>query len=108
MPKLQPPTRATCAKYGLTVEDWYVLLARTDGLCPCCGKTFTQRRRPVIDHDHETFEVRGLVCSPCNVAIGYRHNDAPWFRAVANYLTWPTVSDVDLQGTGRHKDAPPL
>lgn len=53
------------------------------GQCQCCGTTDPGRQDWVIDHDHTTGEVRGVVCNRCNLNIG-------WYEAnrvnVVSYL----------------------
>lgn len=39
-----------------------------------------------IDHDHETGEVRGLLCSVCNISIGLLGDDLGRIEAAALYL----------------------
>lgn len=39
-----------------------------------------------IDHDHETGEVRGLLCSACNTSIGLLGDDLGRIEAAALYL----------------------
>lgn len=63
--------------YGLTEEDFEKLLAEQDGVCAICGQPETHINRKSgiqtklsVDHDHETGEVRGLLCRNCNWAIG--------------------------------------
>ena len=64
------PTAATLRKYGVTKADYLDMYVRQEGNCGLCGKP--QRKRPfVIDHDHESGEVRGLLHAPCNFALGY-------------------------------------
>lgn len=60
-------------KYGLSEPDYKRMLTAQRGCCALCGempdnKTF--QRRIHVDHDHETGQVRGLLCFPCNVALG--------------------------------------
>jgi hypothetical protein len=55
------------AKYGLTIAEYDALLADQHGTCAICAGT---PRYFVIDHDHETNRVRGLLCNRCNLAIG--------------------------------------
>lgn len=53
-------------QYGLTHEQVRVMReAQGDG-CAICGKN----KRLQVDHDHETGRIRGLLCGPCNRALG--------------------------------------
>ena len=54
--------------YGLTPELWDVMFRGQDGRCPICGRRLTNTT--VVDHDHETGKVRGLLCSRCNSGLG--------------------------------------
>ena len=49
-----------------------------DGLCPLCGKEIDLRIKGegVIDHDHDTGRVRGLLHRSCNAAEGKVANAA--------------------------------
>lgn len=49
--------------YGLDIQEYQALISSMGGKCPICGKTV---RKWCIDHDHETGETFGPVCSPCN------------------------------------------
>ena len=73
--------RDRCRAYGITVEDYERMLADQGGGCAICGATAEDNGRALaIDHDHGCCPeqlrscgkcVRGLLCSPCNVAVGY-------------------------------------
>ena len=39
-----------------------------------------------VDHDHETGEVRGVLCFNCNQALGNARDDAAVLRRLARYL----------------------
>ena len=63
--------------YGISLEDYNELLRKQDGKCAICGRPDEDERgnnngskRLAVDHDHETNEVRGLLCSMCNKGIG--------------------------------------
>ncbi len=60
------------SKYGISVEIYEEILASQNGSCAICGgppsKTF---RCFDVDHDHETGKVRGLLCRPCNIGVGF-------------------------------------
>jgi hypothetical protein len=39
-----------------------------------------------VDHDHETGEVRGLLCAPCNRGIGLLQDKIEVLESAAQYL----------------------
>lgn len=50
--------------------------------CEICGATFSL----VLDHDHETGEVRGTLCRRCNLGIGYFRDDVNTINAALRYI----------------------
>jgi hypothetical protein len=74
-----------CAKYGMTVDDYLMLLAQQGGCCAICRQAPIQRRL-VIDHDHETGQVRGLLCSGCNVGLGNLGDTLAGLQRAVAYL----------------------
>lgn len=58
-------TRYYQSRYGLTIQEAKNLIT-TAGKCKiCCGD-----KKLVIDHDHTTGNVRGVLCDACNKGIG--------------------------------------
>lgn len=55
-------------QYGLTVEQYDIMLVAQSGRCNVCTIPML---KPNVDHCHETGRVRGLLCWSCNIAIGY-------------------------------------
>jgi hypothetical protein len=53
--------------YGLSFEQYEKMLKEQDGKCFICGGT--PNRELDVDHDHETKEVRKLLCNRCNRLI---------------------------------------
>ena len=51
--------------------------------CEICGLEFGEAKidKMHIDHDHDTGEVRGLLCTRCNVGVG-QFSDYP--RVIAS------------------------
>lgn len=43
------------------------LMAAQEGKCAICS---SDQLKLVIDHDHVSLEIRGLLCRPCNCAVG--------------------------------------
>ena len=56
-------------RYGITVEEYDALLAAQDGCCAICRKPPREGSRLYVDHDHETNQVRGLLCPSCNTSL---------------------------------------
>lgn len=72
--------------YGITGAEAAALRARN--ACDICGSIDSGARgKPFrIDHCHETGIVRGLLCHPCNIAIGSMKDDPERLRAAADYV----------------------
>ena len=48
-----------------------VLLYKQGFCCAICGKTEEENgKRLSLDHNHETYQVRSLLCTTCNTALG--------------------------------------
>lgn len=54
----------------------------TIDVCETCGKSVTL----VLDHNHDTGEVRGMICSPCNMALGLIEDSVATLEAMIIYL----------------------
>ena len=71
------------ARYGLTTEDYNNMLLAQENSCAICGSS---DRSLVIDHDHKTNKVRGLLCSNCNTGIGKLGDTSELLRRAIDYL----------------------
>jgi hypothetical protein len=69
-------------KYGLTVGDYERMKLACGNLCESCGKEMS---RPLVDHDHITNKVRGLLCNRCNVMVGYLEKNP---RLLMSAVAW--------------------
>lgn len=76
------------AKYGLTLDDYDQLVVQQNGQCAICGTTspMGHHKRFVVDHNHITGEVRGLLCSKCNAGLGNFSDNPALMLKAALYL----------------------
>jgi hypothetical protein len=79
---------ASLRRYGLTTDGYRKLLAAQKGSCAICRASGPGRgnRRFLVDHDHQTGVVRGLLCHLCNVAIGHFRDDVTIVERAVAYL----------------------
>jgi len=71
-------------RYGITPEQYEMMLERQGGGCAICHRP-PKHRRLDVDHDHATKVVRGLLCFTCNkYRVG--RNTAATARTVLWYL----------------------
>jgi hypothetical protein len=73
--------------YGLSPEAWDALLAKQNGACAICKKDLRDDVMTVVDHDHETGAVRGILCRTCNLGLGHLKDNPELLRAALAYLT---------------------
>src|ERR1017187_3652068 len=72
--------------YGVT-QSWYEeKLKEQDNKCSICQRSFCESLKPVIDHNHETDEVRDLLCRSCNWMLGCAYEDSNRLEKAAKYL----------------------
>lgn len=83
-------------EYGITPEQYDDQLLLQNGLCAICKGEFSTNvswkagKKLVVDHDHETGEVRGLLCLHCNTSVGIFENVeyAAKLRAYLDAPSW--------------------
>lgn len=75
--------------YGLSIADYEAMLKAQNFQCAVCGREDNENHRSgrkiplVVDHDHETGKVRGLLCGSCNRGLGdFRESVTAMVRAI--------------------------
>lgn len=88
------------------------LLDEQAGECGICDtwisnvqcRTCPAQRPAVVDHDHDTGHVRGLLCPGCNIALGYLERklrtaglfiNSDWEQSARRYLGAPPMAALD-------------
>lgn len=80
--------------YGLTQEAFQEMMTRQQSACAICKTSFAtliphknKTHTFVIDHDHASNRVRGLLCSECNVTLGHiEKKTADWLPTAMTYI----------------------
>ncbi len=80
-------------KFNISPKEYDELYIKQDGKCKICNITQKSRKDTrertnmlVIDHDHTTGQVRGLLCNACNRGIGLIGDTADALVKAVNYL----------------------
>src|SRR5690242_18460826 len=77
--------KARARKYGLTTGALYLMWESQRRGCAVCRRT-AEIDDLVIDHNHATGAVRGLLCARCNTMLGLGGDNPQLLRAGAKYL----------------------
>lgn len=87
--------RALKLKYGFTPEFYNEILKAQGGCCRICkttnpcgeGNINTKRTFSfAVDHDHETGQIRGLLCNTCNRGLGFFKDSVNLLKNAVSYL----------------------
>jgi len=86
--KLYDRERKLKFKYGVDLNDYERLLEEQEGCCAICGVTPENEPYGVlsVDHNHDTGEVRGLLCNACNRVLGFAKDSKQVLKKAYAYL----------------------
>lgn len=73
--------------FGITIERYEALLEAQGGACLICRAAPSANAALHVDHDHETGEIRGLLCVNCNQSLGQLRDDPDLLVRAVSYLT---------------------
>lgn len=71
-------------RFGIGLAEYDALFKAQRGVCAICNKQ--SDKKLAVDHDHDTGEVRGLLCGACNRGIGLLKDDAQILHKAIEYL----------------------
>ncbi|SHU54419.1 endonuclease VII domain-containing protein [Mycobacteroides abscessus] len=81
------------ATYGITPAEYQALYTAQGGVCAICQRATGKTRRLAVDHNHQTGEVRGLLCKTCNWIVIGRYSITMLSRAI-DYLINPPARTI--------------
>ncbi|SRR6266581_1010807 len=73
-------------KYGLTPQDYEHMLTVQSGKCAICRKPPNRGELLVVDHCHYSGVVRELLCTKCNVMLGFANDNIELLQKSIEYL----------------------
>ena len=90
--RLELRLRKIRSERGEAAAVWF---EKQKPMCKICGKTVhkapenskDKQNQAVIDHDHKTGKLRGLLCHQCNVGIGNFKDDVNILMNAILYLS---------------------
>ena len=75
------------ALYGITLEKYKEMFEAQNGCCAACGRHQDILPNALcVDHDHSGSEIRELLCTQCNLAVGNMNDDYETALKVADYI----------------------
>lgn len=89
-----PPTKSLNSyqwyiksKYGLTLDDYKLMLMSQNYCCRICKLHHSKfKKQLAIDHCHVTGQIRGLLCHHCNSALGNFKDKVESLQEAIKYL----------------------
>ena len=79
--------------YKITRPERIAMIDAVDWQCPICSVSLelstgngTRQNEAVIDHCHDTLNIRGVLCSTCNIGLGQFQDDIGNLQNAIKYL----------------------
>ena len=80
--------------YGITLEEYNERFKNQNYVCAICEKEESRKntieidgiKQLVVDHDHITNNVRGLLCTKCNTLLGCSGDNIEVLKRAIKYL----------------------
>ena len=69
-------------RYGITPAEYDLMKLNQDNKCKICQ----EEKDLIVDHDHKTKLVRGLLCHHCNTMLGLAKDSPQTLQGALRYL----------------------
>lgn len=86
-------------RFNVDPKDIVALRRMQGNCCAICGNQCSSGRALAVDHDHNTGNIRGLLCTRCNMGIGLLRTSELLSSAI-NYINQPPL---DLSYLPKHQ-----
>ncbi len=87
----QRKERSLKSSFGIGLREYEDMLIAQKGCCAICSRRETAKRKGkdvalAVDHCHKTGEIRGLLCTACNMGLGKFEDNETALVNAATYL----------------------
>ena len=82
---------------GFTKEDFEAKLKEQDYKCGVCGTDDPGKTNWHADHCHVTGNKRGVLCMPCNTALGFLNDNIDTLASAIKYLNHYQTPTADKE-----------
>lgn len=89
--------------FGLSSNDYALMVHQQGNKCAICHNQCSTGKRLAVDHNHQTGQIRGLLCTKCNLRIGILEN-LKWMEKAEEYLNNPPFNFPGKIGTRDRKN----
>lgn len=91
--------RRLLKKYNITYKEYELILKCQNYKCAICGRTPEENKKMLaVDHNHKTGKNRGLLCSSCNICLGFIEKNTLDISTIGEYIikheTEPTIKTL--------------
>ena len=93
--------KGRCKSHGITVQTYLDMAVKQNYACGICRRSF--RNPLVIDHDHRTGKIRGLLCTGCNTGLGRLGDSRERVKQALDYLNDVELYDGPISATHRKR-----
>lgn len=83
--KISEKDKKLKSRYGITMNEFEELNKKQNKVCAICGG-INRDRTLAVDHCHDTGNVRGLLCSRCNIGLGLFKDNQKLLAKAIDYL----------------------
>ena len=74
-------------RYGISKKQLDKLVDICGSSCQICGASLSVSNPPHVDHNHDTGEVRGILCRCCNSGLGLFQDSTMFLKKAIEYLS---------------------
>jgi endogenous inhibitor of DNA gyrase (YacG/DUF329 family) len=78
--------------YGISLQEFEQMVEDQNNLCAICKEPEVMKQKDgrlfplCVDHNHETGQIRDLLCRRCNMALGLLREDTSLVDAMKQYI----------------------